>query len=178
MFHATTSQLLRPLLVALTITTLFTACKPGETGAIGPAGPAGPTGAAGPAGPTGATGNANVIQISYGSRTHTGAEINYDLTGINASQVTSSAFFTYVTTANNVWYALPGATSGGAKEYRAAVNSTTLKLYVNRIAGTGSETFSATRILFIPANDIRNGRKAAVDYSSYEAVKAYYNLPD
>jgi hypothetical protein len=30
--------------------------------------------------------------------------------------------------------------------------------------------------VIIPANDIRSGRKAAVDFSDYNAVKAYYNL--
>ena len=158
----------------------FAACKPGDPGPqgeTGATGPAGPTGATGPAGPAGATGNANVIQITYGSKIHSGSELSYDLSGITASQINASAYFTYVTS-NGVIYPLPGATYGGDKTYKAAINPSTLKLYINRVVGSGSETFTTTRLLVIPASDIRNGRKAAVDYSDYEAVKAFYQLPD
>jgi|GEM_PF-4327209 len=37
---------------------------------------------------------------------------------------------------------------------------------------------ATTKIVIVPANDLRNGRKAAVDYTNYNEVKAYYNLPD
>ncbi|WP_293691678.1 collagen-like protein, partial [Spirosoma sp. 48-14] len=156
------------LLMAVCI--LQTACK-GPQGEVGPAGPTGASGAAGPAG------NANVIQITYGSKTHSGSELSYDLVGITASQINNAAYFTYVTS-NGVIYSLPGATSGGDKTYKAAINPSTLKLYINRVVGSGSETFTVTRLLVIPASDLKNGRKAAVDYSDYNAVKAYYNLPD
>ena len=185
MFHTTFTQLLRPLLLAMTITFIFAACTPkagdpgpkGDTGATGSTGPTGATGATGPAGPTGATGNANVIQITYGSKTHSGSELSYDLPGVTAAQINSSAYFTYVTS-NGVIYPLPGATVGGDKTYKAAINPSTLKLYINRVVGSGSETFSITRLIIIPANDLRNGRKAAIDYSNYQEVKNYYNLPD
>ena len=96
-----------------------TACsKDGETGPAGPAGPAGPQGPAGPAG------NANVIQITFGSKTHSGSEINYSLTGVTQAQLSGSAFFTYVNPGNGYWYSLPGTTAGGSKEYRTYVQAT------------------------------------------------------
>lgn len=84
----------------------------GDPGAQGVAGPAGPQGSAGPQGPAGQNGNANVIQITYGSRTHTGSEMFYLLTGVTPTVVNSSAYFTYVNAGGN-WYSLPGVTIGG-----------------------------------------------------------------
>jgi hypothetical protein len=174
----------RSLFVALILIALHSACKSGEAGPkgdTGSTGPAGPAGATGSAGPTGATGNANVIQITFGSRTHTGSEIFYDLTGVTSAQIPGSGFFTYVSTLNNeVWNALPGTTvpTSANRFYAVGVNSNTRRLYINRTSGTGSETFISTRIVIIPASDLRNGRKAAVDYANYEAVKAFYHLPD
>lgn len=34
------------------------------------------------------------------------------------------------------------------------------------------------RYVMVPAGKLINGRKSGVDYSNYEAVKAYYNFPD
>ena len=178
------------LAVLLFTGAFFTSCKDGEAGAIGPAGPAGPTGPAGPAGPTGATGpagapgqdgNANVIQITFGSKVHSGVEISYTLTGVTQAVLNKSAYFTYVNPGNSFWYSLPGTTAGGTKEYRTYVQagaSGTPSLFVNRVAGTGSETFTATRVVVIPASALSNGRKASVDYNNYQEVKKYYNLPD
>ncbi len=157
----------------------------GATGANGANGQNGATGAKGDkgdTGATGATGNANVIQISYGSKTHTGGELPYSLTGLTQSQVNNSLFLTYVNpSGTSLWYQIPGYTAGGTFQYRIYVSqssTTTPILYINRVAGTGNDIFTATRILVIPANDIRTGRKANLDYSNYEAVKAYYNLKD
>ena len=168
---------------------IFASCK-GPQGDIGPAGPAGPTGAAGPAGSqgakgdkgdTGATGNANVIQISYGSRTHTGGTLEYILTGLTQNQVNNSMFLTYVNNNNSLWYQIPGYTSGAVFQYRVYVSqntTTTPILTISRVTGTGSDIFSATRIIIIPANDLRSGRKDNLDFSDYESVKAYYHLKD
>lgn len=178
--HAILFQLMKRLLLfALLFNLMLAACKSGEKGDPGPAGPAGPTGATGPAG---ATGNANVIQITYGSKTHTGAELAYDLTGITEEQVRNSAFFTYVRTTSDWWHSLPGRVlnlSGtGYREYTTTINIRVLRLYITRASGTGTDVFQNARIVMIPANDLRNGRKAAVDFSNYEAVKQFYNLPD
>lgn len=148
-----------------------------KDGAVGPAGPAGPAGAAGPQGPAG---NANVIQITFGSKTHSGTEISYSLTGVTQAQLNGSAYFTYVNPGNGYWYALPGTTAGGAKEYRTYVQASatgTPLLYVNRVAGTGSETFTSTRIVVIPASVLTNGR-SHVDFSNYLEVKKAFELGD
>src|SRR5690606_10821150 len=69
----------------------------GETGATGPQGPAGATGPTGATGPKGDTGNANVIQVTYASRVHSGSELTYNLpTSISLSVITAAAFHSYV----------------------------------------------------------------------------------
>ncbi len=162
---------------------LFTGCK-GEQGDVGPAGaqgPAGPQGPAGSQGPAGQNGNANVIQLTYGSKVHSGAEISYSLTGISQAQLNQSAYFTYVNPGNSFWYSLPGTTSGGSKEYRTyiqASGSGTPLLYVNRVAGTGSETFTSTRVIIIPASVLSNARLSKDFFNDYEKVKAYFDLKD
>lgn len=170
------------LFTLLTVSVMFYACKgpegpqgpKGDTGESGPSGPQGPAGATGPQGPAG---NANVIQISYGSREHTGFELTYNLTGVTIEQVASSAFFCYVNV-NNFWYALPGHITSTHSYRTFARASGSPQFFINRLTGSGSQTFTSTRIVIIPANDLRNGRHAAVDFNDYEVVKKYYNLAD
>ncbi len=153
----------------------------GAVGAVGATGTKGDKGDKGDTGATGATGNANVIQISYTSKTHTGLDLQYALpTTITKAIFDNSAYFVYVSNTSGNTYALPGWFTGGANSYRTytAVSTTTQSIYVGRVAGTGSDVFNTTRILVIPASDLRTGRKAAVDYTDYEAVKKYYNLKD
>ncbi len=161
--------------VVMVCTVSVVSCKKGETG------PAGATGPAGPAGPVGSAGNANVIQLTFGSRVHSGAEVSFSLTGITQAQLNQSAYFTYVNPANSFWYSLPGTTAGGSKEYRTYIQaqaSGTPLLYINRVAGTGSETFTNTRIIIIPASVLTSGRSAQqLDMNNYLAVAKYYNLP-
>jgi hypothetical protein len=167
-------QFIFATLTSLSLVFLLTACP-------GPQGEPGPAGTNGTNGTNGKDGNANVIQITYGVRTHSGTEINYSLTGVTQSILNNSAYFTYVNPNNGFWYSLPGTTAGGTREYRTLVDknaTATPRLYVNRVAGTGTETFTETRIVIIPASELRNGRKASIDYSNYEEVKKAYNLPD
>jgi len=156
-------------------------CKKGDIGPAGTVGATGTAGPAGPQGPAGATGNANVIQLTFGSKVHSGSEINFALTGITQDQLNKSAYFTYVNPANTFWYSLPGTTSGGTKEYRTYVQaqaSGAPLLYINRVAGTGSETFTSTRVIIIPASVLTSGRNAQqLDMNDYLAVAKYYNLP-
>ncbi len=177
MFHTKIAPISRPLLLALTILFFFAACKPGDPG---PKGDTGAIGATGPAGPQGAVGSANVTQITYGSRTHTGNLIEYTMPGVSAAMVNQSAVFVYLNNNGGLWYPIPGIFNG-TNEYRTnfvpATNST---VRVIRVAGGpgGTDTFTATRVVLIPAATLVNGRKAAIDYSDYEAVKKAYNLPD
>jgi hypothetical protein len=152
----------------------------GATGAAGVAGAIGPTGVTGATGPAGATGNANVIQYTYTTARLAGSEMAYAVTGITQTQLNNSLVFVYVLTTLNstVWYALPGYTANASNQYRVYMNSTQLNVYINRSVGSTTETFNSVRILVVPANDLRTGRKAAVDYADYEAVKAFYHLKD
>ncbi|RCR66310.1 collagen-like triple helix repeat-containing protein [Larkinella punicea] len=186
MINLSIFSILRSLIVALTILSLFSACKSGEagpkgdTGATGPAGPAGATGVAGPAG---ATGNANVIQISYGPRTTTASGFsNFSLNPLTTDQISNSVFFTYVSFPAEPfsWSFLPGSfrLMDNTYTYAVRIGARERQLYLDRNSGSGALTFNAIRIIAIPANDLRNGRKAAVDFSNYEEVKKFYNLPD
>jgi hypothetical protein len=175
-------------LLSVSLMILSNACTPtsgevgpkgdkGDPGAQGVAGPAGPQGAAGPQGPAGQNGNANVIQVTYGSRTHTGSQMTFSLpSSITSAMLNSSVFFTYVKQVD--WYALPGETQFGTRGYRVYASNTRADILINRTTGTGNDVFDSIRFLIIPATNLINGRKAAIDYSNYEEVKKYYNLPD
>jgi hypothetical protein len=151
----------------------------GTTGATGAKGDKGDKGDTGATGATGATGNANVIQVTYGSKTHTGSDLEYIIpASITKATLDNSAYFVYVSNSGGNTYDLPGWFTGGVNSYRTYNYTPSNSVYVGRISGSGSDIFTKTRIVIIPANDLRNGRKAAVDYSDYNAVKAFYNLPD
>jgi Collagen triple helix repeat (20 copies) len=161
---------------------------PGATGATGAAGAKGDTGAkgdkgdkgdTGATGATGATGNANVIQVTYGSKTHTGSDLEYIIpASITKATLDNSAYFVYVSNSGGNTYDLPGWFTGGVNSYRTYNYTPSNSVYVGRISGSGNDIFTKTRIVIIPANDLRNGRRAAVDYTDYEAVKKYYDLKD
>ena len=152
----------------------FFSCK-GPAGDVGPKGDTGAPGAPGAPGEQGPQGNANVIQLTYGSRIHSGSELSYPLTGITPAVLGRSAFFTYVNASGNFWYSLPGTTSGGNREYRTYVSQTNSLLYINRVAGTGTDTFAQTRVIIIPASVLNNAR-LNVDFNDYHAVVQYFNL--
>ena len=159
---------------------------PGPQGAQGPAGPQGPAGVAGPAGssgPQGAAGqngNANVIQITYGAKSWVnsiGATVILNLTGVNADLASKTAYFTYVRN-GTLWYAVPGeiSTFGEFRTYLTPAAVSTVQ--IKRVSTGAALDAEGVRILLVPANDLRNGRQATVNYANYNEVKAYYNLPE
>lgn len=162
---------------------------PGPQGVQGPAGPQGPAGSAGsagsaggvgPQGAAGQNGNANVIQITYGAKTwanSVGATVMLNLTGVDAALANKSAFFTYVRN-GTLWYAVPGeiSTYGEFRTYLTPAATSTIQ--IKRVSGGAALDAEGVRVLLVPANDLRNGRQAAVNYANYNEVKAYYNLPD
>ena len=159
----------------------------GATGTAGATGVKGDKGDTGATGATGATGNANVIQVSYGSKTYTSGFLQYILpAAITKDIVEKSIVSAYVQTSaggSALWYNIPGATTGATYTYRLYSETFTTGLnnmFIGRVnfTTTGNDIFTTTRILFIPASTLLNGRKAAVDLSDYEAVKKYYNLKD
>jgi hypothetical protein len=174
--------------VVLSSTLLLTNCTKAADGTIGPAGPAGatgPAGAAGPAGPAGAAGakgdqgNAEVRQIVYTARTHTGSDLSFKLTSNFTKEILDrSMILVYIKASNNYWYMLPGFTAGGTNNYRIYINADDPTIWISRVTGSGSDVWNAVRIVAVPANIVTNGRQAGIDYTDYEAVKVAYNLPD
>ena len=168
-------------------------CKPGEvgpkgdtgvTGAIGATGVTGATGATGTTGATGAKGDpgtSNAVQYTFASRTHTGASSIYTLAEIKGEVLSRSILLVYIANTSGNWYSIPGIFNG-TNEYRTISNPGTTSSTVTlvRVAGGsgGTDTFMSTRIIILPITDLRNGRKASVDYSDYLAVKAYYGFKD
>jgi len=160
---------------------IFSSCsKEGPEGPAGATGAQGQAGPAGPAGPTGATGTANVTQYSFAPFVHTSSEIGrtFDLPKIDFEK---SLLYVYVNPGNGFWYPLPGTTAGGTKDYRIYFGNPTDNntiIYLNRIAGTGSETLNM-RIVVIPAaTEIGASRIANLpDMTNYAAVARHYNLP-
>jgi hypothetical protein len=177
--------------------------KDGGTGAVGPqgatgaAGKDGGTGAVGPQGATGAAGkdgNANVLQISYDSKTHNG---NTDLflafpTTISTEVVDKSLFYVYLKKKvkssddkeYDYWFPVPGETNTGNEySYYVFAGNATLSagLYLKRVVNyfNGDETFNAIRVVVIPANNsVSGGRKANIDFRNYEQVRKTFNLPE
>lgn len=121
----------------------------------------GPAGKDGINGKDGKDGNAEVIQISFGPRVHYGQEITYTLNGVSSETLAKSAVFIYVNPGNEYWYFLPGPTAGGYKEYRTFIQyggEKTPMLFINRVSGSGQETFTALKVIIVPANILKNGR--------------------
>lgn len=173
---------------------LFSSCE-GPAGEVGPAGPQGATGAAGPQGATGATGqtgNANVIQISYAAKTWAitrGSAQQFVFPNVTPAIMNSSAILVYMTTASTPsnttpypWYSIPGtvlSTDRAEHEFyfQTTFAGNTSGINVYRKIASASTLTATTRIILIPANDLRNGRQT-VDFNDYNAVKKYYNLKD
>lgn len=165
----------------------------GPAGPTGTQGPAGPQGAQGPAGPQGVAGNANVTQINYTTRTHTGTSDLFIAMPASITAITLEQSLVYVYVKQNststgqttaYWFSVPGETLTGNEYsfYMAAGGNTTPGLFLRRVVAyrPGAETFDAVRVLLVQANNSINGRVAApeVDMRDYEAVRQYYNLPE
>jgi hypothetical protein len=160
------------------------ACKveKGDVGPIGPAGPTGATGATGAAGAvgavgatgaTGATGTANVIYSDWANVTFTGSGTSWS-GQIAAPKITQDildkglvkTYFKFGTAVYEGNYA--NTPTGATIYYYLTVGTINIR-----------STFAANypwRYIIIPGGV--GARRAAVDYTNYEEVKKYYNLPD
>ncbi|RAK03284.1 collagen triple helix repeat protein [Larkinella arboricola] len=171
----------------------------GPAGPQGPQGPQGPAGATGPKGDKGdpgakgADGTANVQQVNYTGRSHEGlTDLLLPLPqAINRDVVEKSAFYVYVKQSvpkgngaeDSYWFSIPGETLKG-NAYTHFVfpgnNQTLAGLFLRRTVNyqSGNEYFEAIRVVIVTANAVSNGRRAAIDYSDYEAVRKAYGLPE
>ena len=153
---------------------------------MGPAGTAGPTGVAGPTGANGAAGTANVIYspwVSFPASSTTAAPYlyNFTVTQITQDLLEKGVVLSFVRIAGTAGptsetfplpYIFPSGTTASNSEIYASYIVGNIKIRSTiSISGVGF------RYIIIPGG-IAAGRQAAVDYTDYEAVKKYYNLPD
>ena len=164
--------------VVMVMFILLDACK-AEKGEVGPIGPAGANGAngangtIGATGATGATGTANVIYSDWATVTFTGSGTSWS-GKITAPKITQDILDKGVVKAYFKF-----GTDVYEGSYVSAVNGAIMHYFINLGAINIRSTFNATylwRYIIIPGGV--GARKAAVDYSDYEAVKKYHNLPD
>jgi hypothetical protein len=171
------------MLAVVTALIFMDACKAekGDVGPIGPAGPTGATGATGASGATGATGATGTANVSYSdwvNVTFTGSGTSY-IANVAAPKLTQDILdkgdvHIYWKIGTSIYY-IP---------YAQVIGTTTYTIFqiltVGNIKLTSSYAIAsgtAIRYVIIPGG-IAGGRKANVNYSDYEEVKKYYNLPD
>jgi Collagen triple helix repeat (20 copies) len=162
----------------------------GATGAAGAAGKDGSNGAAGAAGASGKDGNANVTQINYGAKSHTGADMFFAFgTTVAVADVDKSIYYVYVKqtvktsagTTVSFWFSVPGEIANG-NEYSFYVTSATTNngLFLRRVVNfvAGSDAFDDVRIVVVPSTtQVKGGRLASVNFKNYEEVRTAFNLP-
>lgn len=145
-----------PLLVAALLTF---SCKKGDTG---------------PAGPTGATGNANVHQYTFTNQgfayvsANNDYEVNMSIPAITQNYLDKAAILVYLqaTTNTSGWAQLPlvmGSVQINVANYLGSVQAVS--------AAPSSGLYNFKVVVIPPAM-----RKPGVDHSSWQLVKAAYNL--
>lgn len=164
-------------LTILAILFMFIVSCKTEKGEVGPAGPTGATGAPGATGATGATGTANVIYSNWITTSFSGTPGLY-LGNITAPKITQDVLDkadirVYWSESGRV-VSLPYAQVIGGTTYTIHQ-----RFYVGKIELVASYLLANQqfRYVIIPGG-VAGGRKAAIDYSNYEEVKKYYNIPD
>jgi hypothetical protein len=103
-------------------------------------------------GPAGEDGNANVVQYNFGPFNHIGSEVERNF-ALSKNDFEQSMVYVFVQF-NNFWYPLPG-NIGSTTTYRiffSPINNST-DLYINRIAGTGTQAFTAMRVIAVRVNN-------------------------
>ena len=148
-------------------------CKPGDVGPKGDTGATGATGAAGPIGATGATGTANIIYSDWANVTFTGSGTSW-IGKITAPKITQEILDKGMVKA----YFKFGSSTYEGNYVNAPINAS-MYYFIDLGAINIRANFNASypwRYIIVPGGV--GARKAAVDYSDYEAVKKYYNLPD
>jgi hypothetical protein len=160
------------------------ACK-GEKGDIGPSGAngtngtngatgaTGQTGATGATGQTGATGTSNIFYSDW-------LDLIPNKLPSRESIIVAPKITQNVLDNSDVRVYVKVGTLISCLPYSDLSNWLLLGKVVIAVAGNSTiNTGLKVRYIIIPGGtSIGSGRKAAVDYTDYEAVKAYYNLKD
>jgi hypothetical protein len=168
--------------VTLILTICMFSCKKGD---VGPAGPQGEAGPQGPQGPQGIAGNANVTQYTYGVQNLVASFAQLQVT-TTRDTMDKSAWFVYLYYQPiDRWYFIPGYGNGGATQYRISMGyaSNKVSIYIDK-NGPG-ESYAQAKIIRIYTSSQQTGGRsvtnpalpAGIDFSNYEAVRNYYQLP-
>ncbi len=175
--------------VVIAALALASACK-GPQGDVGPAGTPGEQGPQGSAGPQGQPGNADVRQLSFGSKTipaGNSVALDLPLPGVDRTLLEKSAVLVYgrysTLSGGTIWYQIPGYVGGLYTKITLNVRfiqgtPMVLEIFPDNFQNATAFTLDAIRVLIIPATTLNNGRQAAIDFDDYAAVKKAYNLPD
>ncbi|MBO9565200.1 MAG: hypothetical protein J7621_20660 [Niastella sp.] len=162
------------LIAGMILAIAICSCKKGDTG------PEGPKGA------DGINGNANVVQYTFGAQNL--ATTNFVTLQITTTKDTMDkcAWFVYLYyQTNDRWYFLPGPGVGGATQYRLNMgySSNKVNIYIDK-SGAGENYAQAKVVRILTNNTLPGGRVAAgakplpdIDFTDYEAVRNYYQLP-
>jgi hypothetical protein len=147
----------------------------------GPQGDVGPAGSAGIAGPVGAIGSANVIYSDWISVNFTGSSPSYVGT-ITAPRITQEILDkgyvkTYFKNPSGLVNSLNFYQPNGTVLYSLWAYYTVGKINMSGQNYNPSSPTYSYRYIIVPGGTA-SGRKANIDYSDYNAVKAAYNLPD
>ena len=160
----------------------------GVQGTTGSTGAQGVQGATGPIGPQGIAGNANVTQYTYDNSFDFGVNLDFNLqVSTTLDTMNRSLWFVYLkyTGGFEYYYALPGVGYNGSSYYRNTfyfnTNANKVIHNITRVNGPG-EVYAGIKIIRIYANNVLVGGRSAVlspgiDFTNYEEVRRYYNLP-
>lgn len=165
----TINQFIRVLFVCFVTALCFTACSPedgtdGTNGIDGTNGANGETGPQGPQGETGQPGNANVKQYNFAAFDHTGSETVKEIPLTSAESETRMIHI--FVSANNFWYPLPGyVTTSHSYRLFFRNNSNTTECFMNRLTGTGTQSFGGMRIFVIQSSSTVNAKNKNNDES-------------
>ena len=185
------------LIIFLSVFLLSSCAKEGPVGPAGPAGTAGVqgvqgatggSGATGPIGPQGIAGNANVMQYTYDNTFDFSTNLDFNLqVSTTLDTMNRSLWFVYLKYNGGFeyYYAMPGLGYNGSSYYRNTFyfNSGANKVIHNitRVNGAG-EAYAGIKIIRVYANNVTMGGRRttslpAIDFTKYEEVRNYYNLP-
>jgi hypothetical protein len=171
----TTTKFLYVATVLALFVTLY-ACK-GPAGDVGPAGATGATGATGSTGATGASGASGAIYSEWITPTFSATTFSATLTAPKLTQeiVDRGAVHVYLK-GQTLVFPLPYIDTDSlgrvALQLDYAIGVGRIVLFTNaRISGI------PFRYVLIPGST-PGGRKAAIDFNNYEAVKKEFDLPD
>jgi hypothetical protein len=171
---------MKPILSILTFSAilLLFSCKKGDTG------PEGPKGDPGPQGPQGIAGNASVTQYTYGVQ-NLASTFSTLTVKTTKDTMDKAAWFVYLYyEGNQRWYFVPGFGVASSSQYRLSMGYATnlVSLYIDKASGPG-ESYAQARVIRIMSSSQQAGGRGmgsaadGPDYSKYEEVKRYYDLP-